>query len=115
MKATLRYILAPLFLVPLIFLPHTTTVAQAQAARPWQQVTVPSTSEVAANFKSPPHEYGAIAAFTSWNGADPAVVRQRITADLGRMSANGMFIFNMSPGKRSPGEPAYLSPGHMTR
>ena len=115
MKAVLRYILAPLSLVPILFLAHTTTVAQtqAQAARPWQQVTVPSTSEVAANFKSPPHEYGAIAAFTSWNGADPAAVRQRITADLDRMSANGMFIFNMSPGKRSPGEPAYLSPGHM--
>jgi len=96
-----------------MFLPLAATVTQAQAPRPWQQVTVPSTSEVAANFKSPPHEYGAIAAFTSWNGADPAVVRQRITADLDRMSANGMFIFNMSPGKRSPGEPAYLSPGHM--
>jgi hypothetical protein len=115
MKAVLRYILAPLSLVAILFLAQTTTVAQtqAQAVRPWQQVTVPSTAEVAANFKSPPHEYGAIAAFTSWNGADPAVVRQRITADLDRMSANGMFIFNMSPGKRSPGEPAYLSPGHM--
>jgi len=117
MKVATRLFLAPLFLVSIIFLTQTVTVAraqaQAQSPRPWQQVTVPSTAEVAANFKAPPHEYGAIAAFTSWNGADQAVIRQRITADLDRMSANGMFIFNMSPGKRSPGEPAYLSPGHM--
>ena len=32
--------------------------AQQQAAqRPWQEITVPSVSEAAANFKSPPHEY----------------------------------------------------------
>ena len=53
MKVVLRYILAPLCLVSILFLPHMATIAQtqAQAARPWQQVTVPSTSEVAANFK----------------------------------------------------------------
>ena len=26
-------------------------------SRPWQQITVPSINEAAANFKSPPHEY----------------------------------------------------------
>ena len=117
MKAVLRYVLALLSLVPVLFLPQTTTVAQTQAqvARPWQQVTVPSTSEVAASFKAPPREYGAIAAFTSWNGTGPAEVRRRIVADLDRMSANGMFIINLSPGRRdmAHGEPAYLSPGHM--
>jgi hypothetical protein len=86
---------------------------QADPARPWQEVTVPSVSEVAANFKAPPREYGAIQPFQSWNGADPVEVRQRISRDLDRLSANGVFIINLSPGRRSPGEPAYLSPGHM--
>jgi hypothetical protein len=98
--------------------------AQAQSPRPWQVVTVPSTAEVAANFKAPPREYGAIQPFQSWNGAnagerrpgiayDPAEVRARISYDLDQMAAAGIFIINMSPGRRAPGEPAYLSPGHM--
>jgi hypothetical protein len=33
------------------------------AQRPWQKVTAPSLSEAAANFKAPPHEYGAILRF----------------------------------------------------
>jgi hypothetical protein len=96
----------------------------AQTARPWQQVTVPSTREVAANFKAPPREYGAIQPFQSWNGAnagartpgipyDAAEVRSRIVRDLDRLSDAGVFIINLSPGRRAPGEPAYLSPGHM--
>ncbi|MGA1983059.1 MAG: glycosyl hydrolase [Acidobacteriaceae bacterium] len=89
--------------------------AQQSAQRPWQQITFPSTREVAANFKSPPREYGAIQPFQSWNGTDPAEVRQRISRDLDRMAANGIFIINLSPGRRdmAHGEPAYLSPGHM--
>jgi hypothetical protein len=86
---------------------------QAQAARPWQQVTVPTTNEVAANFKAPPHEYGAISPFTGWGGADLEALKPRITADLDRMSANGMFLFNLSSGRKAPGEAPYLSPGHM--
>ena len=35
------------------------------AQRPWQQITFPSVRDVAANFKAPPHEYGAIQPFTS--------------------------------------------------
>jgi hypothetical protein len=96
----------------------------AQYTQPFQQVTVPSTKEVAANFKAPPREYGAIQPFQSWNGAnagqrtpgipyDSAEVRARIVRDLDRLSANGIFIINLSPGRRAPGEPAYLSPGHM--
>jgi hypothetical protein len=97
---------------------------QASQARPWQEITVPSVAEAAANFKAPPHEYGAIQPFQSWNGAnagarlpnipyDSAEVRARISRDLDRLSANGIFIINLSPGRRAPGEPAYLSPGHM--
>jgi hypothetical protein len=87
--------------------------AQAPAQRPWQEITVPPVSEAAANFKAPPREYGAILPFASWNGADPAVVRANIVRDFDRLSANGLFIVNLSPGRRAPGEPAYLSPGHM--
>jgi hypothetical protein len=104
MKAALKVLLFP-FLAPML-------IAQ-QAARPWQEITVPRVAEAAANFKSPPHEYGAIQAFQSWNGADVDALKQRITADLDRMQANGMFIINLAPGRRGPGEPAYLSPGHM--
>ena len=76
--------------------------------RPWQQVTVPALSEVAANFKAPPHEYGAIQPFANWNGPN---ARERMAADLDRLAANGMFIVNLSPGR---GEPKYLSPEHMS-
>jgi len=86
---------------------------QAATARPWQEITVPSVGEVAANFKTPPHEYGAIQPFQSWNGTDPAVVRANIVRDLDRLSANGVFIVNMASGRRSPSEGAYLSPQHM--
>jgi hypothetical protein len=72
--------------------------------RPWQQITVPTVGEAAANFKSPPHEYGAIQPFASWNGADPVEVRTRISRDFDRLSANGIFIVNLSPGRRAPGE-----------
>ena len=99
---------------PTVFAPMSLAQSQ-QPDRPWQQVVVPSTREVAANFKAPPREYGAIQPFQSWNGADPAEVRQRISRDLDRLSANGIFIINLSPGRRdmAHGEPAYLSPGHM--
>jgi hypothetical protein len=74
---------------------------------------VPTVGEAAANFKSPPREYGAIQPFASWNGADPAEVRTRISRDFDRLSANGIFIVNLSPGRRAPGEGKYLSPEHM--
>ena len=83
------------------------------AQRPWQEITVPTVSEAAANFKAPPREYGAIQPFASWNGADPAEVRARIVRDLDRLAANGIFVVNLSPGRRAPGEGKYLSPEHM--
>ena len=110
MKAALRVFLVPLFLSPLSAM---VSLVQAQSQRPWQEITVLSVSQAAANFKSPPREYGAILPFASWNGADPAVVRANIVRDFDRLSANGLFIVNLSPGRRAPGEPAYLSPGHM--
>src|ERR1017187_6389716 len=80
------------------------------AQRPWQQITFPSVRDVAANFKAPPHEYGAIQPFTSWNGPDAADRKARIVQDLDRLAANGIFVVNVSPGR---GEPLYLTPEHM--
>ena len=82
------------------------------AQRPWQQITVPSVREAAANFKTPPREYGAIQPFMGWNGPDAKERMARIVQDLDRLAANGVFVVNMSPGR---GEPKYLSPEHMNQ
>jgi hypothetical protein len=84
--------------------------ARLPAQRPWQQITVPSVREAAANFKAPPHEYGAIQPFLSWNGGDAKDRMARIVQDLDRLSANGIFVINVSPGR---GVPYYLTPEHM--
>jgi hypothetical protein len=78
------------------------------AQRPWQQITVPSVRDVAANFKAPPHEYGAIG-HLSLNGPDSKEKMDRIVQDLDRQVANGVFVINVSP----VGEPKYLSSEHM--
>ena len=83
-------------------------VAALPAQRPWQQITVPSVRDVAANFKTPPREYGAIQPFMGWNGPD---AKARMVPDFDRLAVNGIFIVNLSPGR---GEPKYLSPGHMS-
>jgi hypothetical protein len=83
---------------------------EVPAQRPWQQITTPSLREVAANFKTPPREYGAIQPFASWNGPDPQEVRARIVRDFDRLAANGIFVVNLSPGR---GAPKYLSPDHI--
>ena len=80
------------------------------AQRPWQQITVPTVREAAANFKTPPREYGAIQPFASWKGPDARERMERIVADLDRLAANGVFVVNLSPGR---GEPKYLSPEHI--
>src|ERR1035437_1352236 len=80
------------------------------AQRPWQQITFPSVRDVAANFKAPPHEYGAIQPFTSWNGPDAGDRKARIVQDLDRLAAKGIFVVKVSPRR---GEPLYLTPEHM--
>ena len=101
----MKKMLSMLVIIPLL-------AAVVQAQRPWQQVTVPSSREVAANFKAPPHEYGAIQPFLSWNGPDANERRTRIVQDLDRLAASGVFVINHSPGR---GEPKYLSPEHMAQ
>ena len=88
----MKKVLSTLALIPLL-------AAVLPAQRPWQQITVPSVRDVAANFKAPPHEYGAIQPFTSWNGPDANERKARIVQDLDRLSANGIFIVNVSPGR----------------
>src|ERR1017187_7457708 len=94
-----------LALIPLL-------AARLPAQRPWQQITVPPVRDVAANFKTPPREYGAIQPFASWNGPDARERKARIVQDLDRLAANGVFVINMSPGR---GEPKYLGPEHMAQ
>src|ERR1039457_5099378 len=94
--------------IKLLAIPLTASALLAQ--RPCQELTVPSLREVRANFKLPPHEYGAVQPIASWNGPDPKEVRARIVRDFDRLAANGIFIINLSPGR---GEPKYLSPEHM--
>jgi hypothetical protein len=101
----MRKVLGTFALVPLL-------AAVLQAQRPWQQVTVPSVREVGANFREPPHYFGAIQPFMGWNGPDANERKARIVEDLDRLAASGVFMVNMSPGR---GAPEYLSPEHMAQ
>src|ERR1035438_575389 len=101
----MKRISTALALIPLL-------AAVLPAQRPWQQITVPSVREAAANFKTPPREYGAIQPFASWNGPDAKERMTRIVQDFDVLAANGVFVVNMSPGR---GEPKYLSPEHMNQ
>jgi hypothetical protein len=78
------------------------------AQRPWQQIVVPPVREVAANFKTPPREYGAIQPWMGWNGAH---ARENIVQDFDRLAANGIFVANLSVARG--GNPAYLSPEYL--
>jgi hypothetical protein len=77
------------------------------AQRPWQQITVPPVREAAANFKTPPREYGAIRWFA--NGGE--VTQARIVAELDEALANGVFVVNVGWGSRL--KPKYLSPEQL--
>ena len=77
------------------------------AQRPWQQITVPPVREAAANFKTPPREYGAIRWLT--NGGE--ITQARIVAELDQALANGVFVVNVGWGSRL--KPKYLSPEQL--
>jgi len=78
------------------------------AQRQWQRIVVPAAGEVAANFKTPPHEYGAIQPWIGWNGPH---ARESIVQDFDRLAANGIFVANISVARG--GNPAYLSPEYL--
>jgi len=68
MKTAMKVLLFPLLAVALL------------AQRPWQQITVPSVRDAAANFKTPPREYGAIH-WAIWGGE---LTKERIVSELMR-------------------------------
>ena len=79
----------------------------AIAQRPWQQMTAPTVSEVAANFRFPLLEYGAIH-WAIWGGE---LTRERIVREFDSLQANGVRIVNFGPARGMT--PKYLSPEHL--
>src|ERR1017187_6956553 len=77
------------------------------AQRPWQQITVPSVSEVGANFRAPPREYGAIH-WAIWGGE---LTQARIVHEFDQLVANGVYVVNLAPARGMT--PKYLSPEHL--
>jgi hypothetical protein len=78
-----------------------------EGAQPWQQVTVPTVKQAAANFPQPPAEYGAI----HWAIWGAGQTPQRVMADIDRIHAAGgtVYMINNSRGVT----PQYLSPEYM--
>lgn len=79
---------------------------QGTQQRPWQHLTMPTLAEVAANFKTPPREYGAIH-WSTWGGE---INHQRIVQEFDQLVVNGIYVVNFGPGQRM--NPKYLSPEH---
>ena len=77
------------------------------AQRPWQQISVPSASEAAANFGKPPREYGAI----HWAIWGNALTQARIVQEFDQLVANGVYVVNLGPARGMT--PRYLSPEHL--
>jgi len=77
------------------------------ALRPWQQITDPSLREAAANFRTPPREYGAIH-WAIWGGE---LTRDRVVQEFDTLAANGVFVVNLGPARGM--NPKYLSPEHL--
>jgi hypothetical protein len=77
------------------------------AQRPWQQMTAPTVSEAAANFRFPPREYGAIH-WAIWGGE---LTRERIVQEFDSLVANGVFVVNFGPARGMT--PKYLSPEYF--
>jgi hypothetical protein len=75
------------------------------ADRPWQELTMPSVAEVAANFGAPPSEYG----LTVWWGWDGPITAEVINRDLDAFRAKGIQAVTIEAGygMNAP----YLSPG----
>ena len=96
----MKRLLVSLAIVPLL-------AAVLPAQRPWQEITVPSLAEAAANFNTPPREYGAIA----WLTHGGELTRARIISELDECQANGVFVVNFGWGRYM--KPKYLSPEQL--
>ena len=77
------------------------------AQHPWQQIAVPSVSEAAANFRTPPREYGAI----HWAIWANELTQERIVREFDQLTANGIYVVNLAPARGMT--PKYLSPEHL--
>jgi hypothetical protein len=95
MKTATKMLLFPLLAVALL------------AQRPWQQITVPSVRDAAANFKTPPREYGAIH-WAIWGGE---LTKERIVSEFDALAANGVYVVNFGPSQHMT--PKYFSPEHL--
>jgi hypothetical protein len=79
----------------------------AMAQRPWQQMTMPTVSEAASNFRFTPREYGAIH-WAIWGGE---LTRERIVQEFDSLYANGVYVVNFGPARGM--SPKYLSPEYF--
>ena len=95
MKTVIKLLLFPLLAAALL------------AQRPWQQITVPPVGDAAANFKTPPREYGAIH-WAIWGGE---LTKERIVSEFDSLVANGVYIVNFGPSQHM--SPKYFSPEHL--
>jgi hypothetical protein len=73
----------------------------------WQEITSPTTREVAEKFETPPREYGAIH-WAIWGGD---LTQERITREFDALSKMGMYVVNLGPARGMT--PKYLSPEHL--
>jgi len=78
----------------------------SSAGQPWQSLTDPAVSEVAAQFKNPPPEYGAT---ITW-GWDGPMTEEVIKRDLNTLHAKGLRAVTIEAGYRMDNAP-YLSDG----
>jgi len=79
----------------------------AMAQGPWQQLTMPTVSQVSANFRNAPHEYGAIH-WAIWGGP---LTRERIVQEFDSLVANSIYVVNFGPARGMT--PKYLSPEYF--
>ena len=79
----------------------------AQAAQPWQEVTMPTVAEAAAAFPKPPMEYRAIH-WAIWGGQQTT---DKVMGEIDRIAANGGGLYMINNSQRVA--PKYLSPEYM--
>jgi len=81
--------------------------AQAATARPWQEIQMPTASQVSATWKNPPPEYGPQPYFDLSGSVDQAEVER----DLDEMKALGFRAVTVQAAVNMPFE--YLSPEYF--
>jgi hypothetical protein len=89
----------------IIFIVCSLLASATAAEHPWQVLNEPTAVEVAANFSSPPPEYG----LTVWWGWDGAITEEVINRDLDAFQAKGIHVVTIEAGYGMSAP--YLSPG----